>query len=129
MRCAATEGGSFSACSGCRSQERKEGARWQCTSVRSTGWGLSSRVSGSRPWWAGSPRTTPVSCPTLSLEERLTVQAREMTRMLLQDHLDLRAVREERLSEVSGADGVTLYGAKTRLRIVSWGFGGSVRRP
>jgi hypothetical protein len=40
------------------------------------------------------------------LEERLTVEAREMTRVLLQDHLDLRAVREERLGEVVGDDAV-----------------------
>ncbi|MGI5185977.1 ISKra4 family transposase [Dactylosporangium sp. CA-152071] len=41
------------------------------------------------------------------LEERLTVEAREVTRVLLQDHLDLRAVREERLPEVVGVDTVT----------------------
>jgi hypothetical protein len=41
------------------------------------------------------------------LEERLTVEAREMTRVLLQDHLDLRTVREERLPEVVGVDAVT----------------------
>lgn len=40
------------------------------------------------------------------LEQRLTVEAREVTRALLQDHLDLRAVREERLPEVVGDDAV-----------------------
>lgn len=40
------------------------------------------------------------------LEERLQVEGRELLRSLMQDHLDLRAVREERLPEVTGADHV-----------------------
>jgi len=39
------------------------------------------------------------------LEQRLQVSARELHRQLLQDHLDLRAVREERRDAVLGADG------------------------
>jgi hypothetical protein len=40
------------------------------------------------------------------LEERLTVDGRELLRQLMQDHMDLRAGREERLEVVSDADGV-----------------------
>ena len=40
------------------------------------------------------------------LEEHLTVKAREITRSLLQDHLDLRAVREVEHVEVVGSDEV-----------------------
>jgi hypothetical protein len=40
-----------------------------------------------------------------SLEQRLEAEARELFRQLLQDHLDLRAVREERIEQVVGADG------------------------
>lgn len=40
------------------------------------------------------------------LEDQLTVRGREVQRQLLQDHLDLRAVREERLPEVTGQDDV-----------------------
>ena len=39
------------------------------------------------------------------LEERVTVDAREAVRLLLQDHVDLRAVREERLDDVADAAG------------------------
>jgi hypothetical protein len=40
------------------------------------------------------------------LEEQLTVRGRRLQRQLLQDHFDLRAVREERLAAVTGEDGV-----------------------
>ena len=40
------------------------------------------------------------------LETRLTVDVREVVRQLYQDHLDLRAVREERLGKVTDAGGV-----------------------
>lgn len=40
------------------------------------------------------------------LEELLTTRARELMRQLLQDHLDLRAQREQRLPEVTDADQV-----------------------
>ena len=39
------------------------------------------------------------------LETRLTVDVRDLVRQLYQDHLDLRAGREERLSEVTDAEG------------------------
>jgi hypothetical protein len=42
-----------------------------------------------------------------ALEQRLEVAGRELLRQLLQDHLDLRAVREERLAAVVGDDAVT----------------------
>jgi hypothetical protein len=40
------------------------------------------------------------------LEDRLAVRGRELLRLLLQDHLDLRAVRERRCGPVVGADDV-----------------------
>jgi hypothetical protein len=40
------------------------------------------------------------------LEDQLTVRGRELLRQLQQDHLDLRAVREERLAAVVGDDSV-----------------------
>jgi hypothetical protein len=45
-----------------------------------------------------------------ALEEELDSRGRELIRQLYQDHLDLRAAREERLEVVAGADGV----ARTR---------------
>ena len=39
------------------------------------------------------------------LETRLSIDARDLVRQLYQDHLDLRAVREERLGEVTDAEG------------------------
>ncbi len=41
------------------------------------------------------------------LEARLQIDARELFRQLLQDHLDLRAQREPRLAEVIDADAVS----------------------
>src|SRR5450432_289574 len=38
------------------------------------------------------------------LEERLEADARKAFRQAMQDHVDLRAVREQRLGEVLGAD-------------------------
>jgi hypothetical protein len=40
------------------------------------------------------------------LEERLQAEAREVFRQLLQDHLDLRAVREQPVAAVTGDDGI-----------------------
>jgi hypothetical protein len=40
------------------------------------------------------------------LEERLAVDGRELLRRLLDDHLALRALREERLEQVVGDEGV-----------------------
>ncbi|MHB2023877.1 MAG: ISKra4 family transposase [Mycobacteriales bacterium] len=41
------------------------------------------------------------------LEERIRDDGFELLRLLFQDHLDLRAGREERLAQVVGADGIT----------------------
>ena len=41
------------------------------------------------------------------LEEQLDARGRELLRRLYQDHLDLRAVREQRRQQVTGADGVS----------------------
>jgi hypothetical protein len=40
------------------------------------------------------------------LEDHLQARGRELLRRLFQDHLDLRAAREQRLTEVAGPDGV-----------------------
>lgn len=40
------------------------------------------------------------------LEQHVEARGRELLRRLFQDHADLRAVREERLPEVTGSDGV-----------------------
>jgi hypothetical protein len=47
------------------------------------------------------------------LEAWLQADAREVFRLLLQGHLDLRAARETRRSQVTGADGVTRSRAET----------------
>jgi hypothetical protein len=40
------------------------------------------------------------------LEEQAGARGRELTRLLYQDHLDLRAAREERRGDVTGPDGI-----------------------
>ena len=40
------------------------------------------------------------------LEAQFQVKGRDVLRLLLQDHLDLRSQRETRLERVAGADGV-----------------------
>jgi hypothetical protein len=47
------------------------------------------------------------------LEEQLDARGRELLRLLHQDHLDLRAAREERRAGVTGADGITRTRAET----------------
>src|SRR5579864_5046458 len=44
------------------------------------------------------------------LEEQIGLRAREVARLLLQEHLDLRAEREQRRGDVTGPDGL----ARTR---------------
>jgi hypothetical protein len=46
------------------------------------------------------------------LEEWLSEEGRELLRQMLQDHLDVRAQREERLESVVGADGVVRRGVE-----------------
>lgn len=57
-------------------------------------------------WLAG---TEAASLAHAELEDNLDRRGRDLLRRLLQDHLDLRAAREERV-EVNDADGVT-YGS------------------
>jgi hypothetical protein len=58
------------------------------------------------------------------LEDRLAADGRELLRRLYQDHLDLRAAREERQLEVAGADGVTRTRAETgHERVLATVFG------
>jgi hypothetical protein len=47
------------------------------------------------------------------LEDVLTARSRELMRQLLQDHLDLRARREQRLPEVTDAEGVARGSVET----------------
>lgn len=57
-------------------------------------------------------------------ETRLQADGRELLRQLTQDHLDLRALREPRLPEVTGADGVSRNNAETgRTRGLTTVFG------
>jgi hypothetical protein len=48
------------------------------------------------------------------LEERLEEKSREVFRRLFQGHLDLRAVREQRLEEVADAGGAALRRGRPR---------------
>ena len=58
------------------------------------------------------------------LEQRLQVAGRELLRQLLQDHLDLRAVREERVPAVIGDDAVARgYAERDRQRMLGTVFG------
>jgi hypothetical protein len=50
-------------------------------------------------------------CTHGELEDLLTTRSRDLMRTMMQDHLDLRVVREQRQEEVTGADGV----ARTRV--------------
>ena len=50
------------------------------------------------------------------LEARLAADGRELFRSLLQDHLDLRAVCEQRVEQVVGADGVRRRERRARAR-------------
>jgi hypothetical protein len=47
------------------------------------------------------------------LEQELGARGRELLRVLLQDHLDLRAAREQRREKVTGSDGITRTRAET----------------
>jgi hypothetical protein len=40
------------------------------------------------------------------LEQELEARGRELLRLLFQDHLDVRAAREQRRARVAGADGI-----------------------
>jgi hypothetical protein len=53
--------------------------------------------------WLGSPEAATMTHS--ELEARIDEEGRELMRRLFQDHLDLRASREERLPEVQGSDG------------------------
>jgi hypothetical protein len=77
------------------------------------------------------------------LEERIATRGREVMRQMLQDHLDLRSIREPRRSEVVGADRMvrrriepgheralaTVFGAVTVTRIAYRALGASNLHP
>lgn len=64
--------------------------------------------------WLGGQESA--GCTHAELEARLQVEGRELLRQLLQDHLDLRAQRETRLTGVVGADGVARGSAEAGRR-------------
>jgi hypothetical protein len=78
--------------------------------------------------WLGGEESA--GCTHAELEARLQVDGRELLRQLLQDHLDVRAQRETRLTEVVGADGVARGSAEAgRERNLATVFGDvAVRR-
>ena len=53
--------------------------------------------------WLAGPQATGLG--HAELEEQLQARIRELARQLLQDHLDVRAAREQRRARVAGADG------------------------
>ena len=57
------------------------------------------------------------------LEERLESEGRSLLRQLLQDHLELRALREQRLQQVVGADGVRRGNVEVQERALGTIFG------
>lgn len=57
------------------------------------------------------------------VEQWLTSEGRELQRLLLQQHCDLRAAAEQRLSGVEGADGEHRHRARPRLRQLGSVFG------
>ena len=77
------------------------------------------------------------------LEERIATRGREVMRQMLQDHLDLRSIREPRRSEVTGSDAVarrriepgheralaTVFGTVTVARIAYRALGASNLHP
>src|SRR5262249_7609566 len=63
--------------------------------------------AGIREWLAGAQAA---GLDHAGLEEEIASRVREVQRLLLQEHLDLRAAREQRLDEVTGPDGL----ARTR---------------
>lgn len=57
------------------------------------------------------------------LEDRLVADGRELLRLLFQSHLDLRALREPRLVEVTGEDGVVRRHVRPAIRRLMTVFG------
>ena len=54
------------------------------------------------------------------LEAQLQADARELFRQMFQDHLDLRAVREQRIADVADADQVAPPPAPNRATPGAW---------
>jgi hypothetical protein len=72
--------------------------------------------------WLSGPQTDRLA--HAELEQRLQVAGRELLRQLLQDHYDLRAVREVRLSAVVGEDAVERrHAERDHVRVLSTVFG------
>jgi len=72
--------------------------------------------------WMSDPQADQLSHAVL--EQRLDVAGREMLRQMLQDHFDLRAVREERLPAVVGEDAVErTHAERDHVRALATVFG------
>jgi hypothetical protein len=72
--------------------------------------------------WLGGPGTAGLEHGVL--EEGLAERGRELLRRLLQDHLDLRAAREQRRQDVTGPDAITRTRAEHgHTRLLSTVFG------
>src|SRR5215203_3592303 len=96
--------------------ERGEGARVEAYAVETAGtaFGRSRDRFETVVSWLGGQESA--GCTHAELEARLQVEGRELLRQLLQDHLDLRAQRETRLTGVVGADGVARGSAEAGRR-------------
>lgn len=72
--------------------------------------------------WLSGPQTDRLS--HAELEQRVDVAGREVLRQLMQDHFDLRAVREARLPAVAGVDAVVrTHAERDHVRALGTVFG------
>jgi hypothetical protein len=100
-------GGSFSLRSWVFEGQDGEGARMSGYAGDAVGdvlAGFRSAVAAIEGWAAGAAAAR---LDLAGLEREVTVRGRELERLLLQAHLDLRAARERRLPRVTAADGST----------------------
>jgi hypothetical protein len=82
----------------------------------------SGRLFGQITSWLAGPDAGGLT--HAGLEDELGSRSRELTRRLYQDHLDLRAAREQRRGQVTGLDGVARTRAEAgHARLLSTVFG------
>jgi hypothetical protein len=82
----------------------------------------SGRLFGEITSWLAGPDAGRLT--HAGLEDELGSRSRELTRRLFQDHLDLRAGREQRRGQVTGPDGITRTRAEAEhSRLLSTVFG------
>ncbi|HEU5390189.1 MAG TPA: ISKra4 family transposase [Streptosporangiaceae bacterium] len=86
------------------------------------GFSGSGRLFGGITSWLAGPDAGGLT--HAGLEDELGSRSRELTRRLYQDHLDLRAAREQRRGQVTGLDGVARIRAEAgHTRVLSTVFG------